>query len=174
MDPVFQPEKRDCGTWVVKGVKVSAGGSLSELRAGHLPAEKELLVAVAAAEPVEKVTLGLAPLLVMNPVALCSCLEKHPETCHTASESETETAAAVASQKLAAAAAAEAVAAEFAAAVEAAVAEFVVAAAVAEAVVAEFVAAVAEAAVAEFVAAVAAAGFAAFGSVVGAYRTLWL
>ena len=96
-----------------------------------MPAETELLVAavaaaaVAAAEPAGKGSLGLVLLLVMSPAALHSCPERHPETCHTAFGSATETAAAVDSPKPAvAAAAAEAVVAVFVAV--AAAAEFAV------------------------------------------------
>ena len=98
-----------------------------------MPAETELLVAavaaaaVAAAEPAGKGSLGLVLLLVMSPAALHSCPERHPETCHTAFGSATETAAAVDSPKPAvAAAAAEAVVAVFVAVAAAAAAEFAV------------------------------------------------
>lgn len=116
VDLVLQPKNWDCGTWVVMGVMVSAGGSWSELRAGHSPAERELLV-VAAAAAAGKESPGLAPVApVLSPAALHSWPEGHPETCHTAFESVTEKAAAVNSPKPAAveAAVAVVVVAEFA------------------------------------------------------------
>lgn len=102
VDPVFPPKNWDCGTWVAKGVRASAGGSWSEWKGCHSPAEKELLVA-AAVEPAGKGSPGLAPRLVLSLAVLRSCLGRHPETCHTASESATETAAAENSPKPAAA-----------------------------------------------------------------------
>lgn len=84
-----------------------------------MPAETELFVA-AVVGPAGKGIPGLAPLLVMSSAVLRSCPGKHPETCCTASESVTETTAAVSFLKPAAvAAAAEAVVAVFVAVVAA-------------------------------------------------------
>lgn len=66
-----------------------------------MPVGKGLLVA--AVEPVGKERSGLAPLPALSLVVLHSCSELNPEKFHTASESVTETAAAVNSPKPAAA-----------------------------------------------------------------------
>lgn len=108
---------------------MSVGGSWSEWK-GHLPVEKELLVAVAAVVAaaaavgvVGKEGSGLVKHPVMSPDVLNFFPEKHLGICHTASESVTETVVAVNSPKPAAVVAA---AAEFAAAEFGAVAVFAV------------------------------------------------
>lgn len=55
--------------------------------------EKELLVAAVAVEPVGIDCPGLAPLSALSLAVLGSCSGRHPETCHTASESVTGTTA---------------------------------------------------------------------------------